>query len=52
MTMKGYSTFPIGPGLEPHYQTQFSVKAKTLVEWVEMQWAYSTALADWAKHYV
>ena len=29
MTMKGYSTFPRSPELEPHHKMQFSVIPKT-----------------------
>ena len=58
--MKGYSTFTKAPGLEPHYQMQFSVMHRTLVGgrglvWlvdltpssVEVQLAYITAPTDW-----
>ena len=49
MAMKAYSTLPIFPELEPHYQVQFSVITRTFLWWAgglaptlqEMQSAYS-----------
>ena len=55
MAMKGYFTFSKAPRLEPHYDMQFSIKARTLIEggWgfypsAEVQSAYSITSADWA----
>ena len=54
MAMKGYSTLPKAPGLEPCHQMQFNVISKTLIgkggsyPTAEVQSVYSTALAVWA----
>ena len=49
--MKGYSTYLKAPGVEPHYQMQFSVMPGTMVKvrsylTAEVQLAYSTAPTD------
>ena len=49
MTMKGYSTFPKAPGLEPHHQMDHNhIQASNLSS--KKQSAHSTTPADWAEN--
>ena len=58
IVIEGYSTFHKAPGLEPHYQMQFSVISRTLVGGGEfyhtesLQSACFTALDNWAEYTV
>ena len=53
MIVNGYSTLSKAPGQEPHYQMQFSILSRKLVERresypsTEMQSAYFTVPSDW-----